>query len=270
MKIVAVGDNMLDYYKNLEKKYLGGNSINFIMNLKGYTDYQLSYVGPIANDKAGCRLLKLLKDNNIDTEYSIILEGETPLSTVELNNGDRSFLGLKPGVLEGFTVDKHQKDFIKRHNHIHSSILGGTINQLKELKGDGTISFDFSILRNKTIITAAKKHIDYGFFSGRSFGEEERLLMIETCKEGTKHCIFLQGEKGSIGYDGKDFYCQSAEKGKIVDTLGAGDSYIAGYMSEVLKGGTIKDAMATGTKWAINTCSHYGGFLYNQKPVELV
>ncbi|SCY64575.1 PfkB family carbohydrate kinase [Alkaliphilus peptidifermentans] len=269
MKVVAVGDNMLDFYSNLQKKYLGGNAINFIMNLQQDTAFHLSYVGPIASDKAGIKLMSTLKENSVDINYSNVIEGNTPLSTVEVKDGERAFNGLEMGVLEGFYIDNHQIEFIKGHSHIHTSIMGGIINQLKDIHGYSSISFDFSILRNKRIITEALKYIDYAFYSGTRFEKEEEDMLLEACSFGARHAVFLQGKVGSRVYDGNKLYFHSAEKGRVIDTLGAGDSFIAGYMSVILKGGSIKQAMEIGTQWAFKTCSHHGGFLINGAPVEV-
>ena len=47
--------------------------------------------------------------------------------------------------------------------------------------------------------------------------------------------ICTRADKGSVAYDGKNFYFYGIEKCVVVDTIGAGDSYIAGFIVDYLK-----------------------------------
>lgn len=259
MNITAVGDYMIDYYSNLNLKYLGGNSLNFIMRLQGIKGNILSFVGPVARDEGGIILLEALKAFDVSSQHISLLEGSSPLSIVEVVSGDRTFKGLEIGVLEDFILNKEQISFLRNQDHIHSSIMGGIIGQLGDIKGKGSISFDFSILRNRKIIMEAMKWVDYAFFSSKVFEATEENLMREAHLAGAKNVVFLLGHLGSIAFDGERIYKASGLPGDIVDTLGAGDSYIAGYMSQVWQGASIEEAMEIGSIWALETCGHYGG-----------
>ena len=45
-----------------------------------------------------------------------------------------------------------------------------------------------------------------------------------------------------------------------MDTLGAGDSFATAFLLELLKGGTIEDAMQAGSEFAAKTCMVHGAF----------
>ena len=47
----------------------------------------------------------------------------------------------------------------------------------------------------------------------------------------------MLGEHGSLAYDGDRFYEKEAEKVPVVNTVGAGDSYIAAFTYGVSLGG---------------------------------
>ena len=52
------------------------------------------------------------------------------------------------------------------------------------------------------------------------------------------------GEGGSLAFDGTEFYRQPCIPApKLVNTVGAGDSYGAGFMSGVLRGRSIPECM---------------------------
>jgi len=261
MNVIAVGENIIDYYCETNEVYIGGNCINFIMNLKKISNFKLSYVGPIANDKEGNEIQTLLHTQCIDIHKASYLEGETARSYIKIVNGERVFTNFRSGVLDGFILEEHQKAFIKEQDHIHSSIMGGTLPFLKELKGQGTLSFDFSKLNNINILKAAAPLVDYVFLSRDRLGDEEQNLMKELYLAGSKQVILLLGEKGSAVYDGYRFYekCSILQE-DIIDSLGAGDAYIAGYMERILNGYDVEVAMEQGNILAAELCTNRGGF----------
>ena len=63
-----------------------------------------------------------------------------------------------------------------------------------------------------------------------------------------------------MAYDGKEFVTSGIAGTKVVDTLGAGDSYIAGFLSKALKGESLKNCMEAGAKKAALTIGHFGAW----------
>lgn len=53
--------------------------------------------------------------------------------------------------------------------------------------------------------------------------------MRRTKANGAGCVIAMLGEHGSLAYDGQSFYHQAAENVPVVNTVGAGDSYIAAF-----------------------------------------
>ena len=58
------------------------------------------------------------------------------------------------------------------------------------------------------------------------------------------------GEKGSLAYDGNEFYKYGIVPCDVVDTMGAGDSYIAGFLYAVCQGKSIPKPWRTERKTA--------------------
>ena len=263
MKVIAVGENIIDDYYEINEEYIGGNCINFLINLKRNSSFDLSYIGPIANDKDGNEIKSLLQKECIDINNVSYLEGKTARSYIKIINGERYFTNFDPGVLAGFTLKEDQITIIKKQDHIHSSIMGGTLPFLNYLKGQGTLSFDFSKLNNINILKSAASIVDYIFLSRDNLGNEEYNLAKELYLAGSKQVIFLLGENGSAVYDGYKLYKEdSILREPIIDSLGAGDAYIAGYIEKILNGYSIEAAMKQGNLLAEKVCSYKGGFFY--------
>ncbi|WP_026476598.1 PfkB family carbohydrate kinase [Alkaliphilus transvaalensis] len=259
-KIVGVGENIMDYYLKQKKYHYGGTVINFLMNLSKNKNYSLSYVGPFATDERGNEFKDFIRSAGIDVSYADLIEGNTAISIIDSVKGERIFKEKKHGVYEEFELTEEQLAFIQQHDHIHASVMGRMIQHLGPSKGNATISYDFSILRGLTTINKCIDWVDYSFFSGEDLEHQRSEIINGVNLKAGQQIIFLMGSKGSCVYDGDKLYECPAKKIEVVDTLGAGDSYIAGYIARILEGGTPKEAMEMATEWASSACQKIGGF----------
>ena len=77
-------------------------------------------------------------------------------------------------------------------------------------------------------------------------------------EKGPKYVICMMGTAGSMCYDGKDFHrfgiipCE-----EVVDSMGAGDSYIAGFLKGMIEGKNIEEAMKLGATNATETLKYF-------------
>lgn len=70
--------------------------------------------------------------------------------------------------------------------------------------------------------------------------------MVNVREKGAGTVITMLGEHGSLAYDGNRFYEKEAEKVPVVNTVGAGDSYIAAFTYGVSLGESIPECMDRG------------------------
>ena len=80
-------------------------------------------------------------------------------------------------------------------------------------------------------------------------------------RRGAELAVVTLGPDGamSFGHGGLELQ-QRAKLVEPVDTTGAGDSFIAGFIAGYLRSLDLAAAMSTGAAWAARTCSHVGGF----------
>lgn len=76
--------------------------------------------------------------------------------------------------------------------------------------------------------------------------DPERSLKVLAGK-GVGVAIITQGSMGSLVYSGDTFYHVPIYPSKVVDTTGAGDCYLAGVASVLIKGGPVDWACAYGS-----------------------
>ena len=103
-------------------------------------------------------------------------------------------------------------------------------------------------------------YIDYVFFSCEKDDAFTRDLLKRVKEQGAGLVIATLGENGSVAYDGKEFVVSGIVEADVVDTLGAGDSYIAGFLNKALEGEPLKRCMEAGAEKAALTISHFGAW----------
>jgi fructoselysine 6-kinase len=90
--------------------------------------------------------------------------------------------------------------------------------------------------------------------------EREALDLGRQCLEGGPQAVVLTRGDGALGMDAQGTVIQPALPTVVVDTLGAGDGFISGFLTSMLAGGTLKDAMTRGAGFAAQVCGWQGGF----------
>ncbi len=262
MRIAAAGDNCIDYYEDRNRAYAGGNSVNVAVYLKRL-GISSSYIGAVGNDNYGKFLLNQLKAKSVDVSSLRIKDGKTALTKVTLIEGERVFGAYDEGVMSDFKLDKQQKDFICTHDLVVTGLWGHLYKDLQYFKEKGTgTAFDAATRPFHDNSLIAMKSCDYFFFSADAYSDNNLLKkdMEKIYRAGSKQVIATCGEKGSLAYDGKSFRDFGIIKCKVTDTMGAGDSYIAGYLKAALEGRDIRTCMEAGAKNAVITISYTGAW----------
>lgn len=258
-KVATVGDNCVDVYEDIGKVFPGGNPVNVAVYMKRL-GVVASYVGVVGNDRYGNIIKEGLKDKKVDISHLHSIEGDTALTKVKIINGDRVFGDYFEGVLANFKLSPREIDFLKSHDLVHSSLWGKVHKDLQKIKKETLVSFDFANKLNSSIVDETIHNVDYAFFSYTKDDEFIRNYMKFVKDKGPRFVITTLGENGSMVYDGVKFYKYGILEGKVVDTMGAGDSYIAGFLKGILEKRAIEESMYLGAKSASETIKYNGAW----------
>ncbi len=85
--------------------------------------------------------------------------------------------------------------------------------------------------------------------------------MRRYASKGPKLVIAMLGEEGSLCFDGTEYHrfgivpCE-----KLVDSMGAGDSYISGFLFALQEGKSIEECMKAGAVNATETLKYFGAW----------
>ena len=87
----------------------------------------------------------------------------------------------------------------------------------------------------------------------------------EQYDNGTKIIGITRGSKGSVFYDGTEFYTQGICKVDVVDAMGAGDAFIAAFLRHYADNKDMKEALSYAAERAAYACTYAGGFGHPHK-----
>lgn len=264
MKLAAVGSNCIDFYNNIEggKAYPGGGPVNmavYVCRLGG----ESAYIGPVGDDSYGKIMLDAVKAKGVDVSHMHVLPGKTAVSQVELVDGERVFGDYDEGVLEQYVLSEEDMDFAAQCDVVVCDLWGKVEGQFADLKTRGVkTAFDCATRPEDEASQVAMPNTDYLFFSSDDGDTPAlRAQMAGYAAKGPKLVVAMLGEQGSVCYDGRDYHkygivpCDS-----LVDSMGAGDSFIAGFLFGIVEGLSIEEAMHKGAANATETLKYFGGW----------
>lgn len=260
MRIVAINDNCVDVYTTFHRAFPGGGSVNFAVHA-ARLGANACYVGTFGDDAMGRLMQEALRNEGVDLSQLRIVTGPTAVAYVKVENGDRVFLGSDPGVRYQFTADQPFREYLRGADLVHVTLDSRMEAEIPRMKEAGLrVSFDYSHRATPEQV-ALLPHIDIAFFSGQKLTvEEAEQAALHYKAAGAGLVVVTLGERGAMVYDGTTLYRQYARPITPVDTLGAGDAYMAAFAVRYLLDGNIPQAMSAGTQNATQVCGHYGGW----------
>ena len=251
-RVVSFGEILWD--KLPSGKIPGGAPLNFAYRLNSFQN-SVSIISMVGDDALGKELIEFLKVSGLDTENiqisNIYKTGEVNISIDK--NGIADYDILKPVAWDNILLNSKNIALIKNSSiFVFGSLICRNItsrNTLKELLKIAPFKlFDINLRSpyyNMNLIEELMISSDFIKFNHEEIEEICALYikkkgtlenMIETISEKTKTkniCVTM-GEKGACYYTNNSFYYQDGFKISVLDTVGAGDSFIATLVEGIL------------------------------------
>jgi fructoselysine 6-kinase len=264
LRLLSIGDNCIDNYFELGRRFPGGNALNVAVYANRVLGVVSDYIGVMGTDEAGDFMIDQMRSESLSADGVIRLPGGSAVTTILIRNGDRVFANYDEGVQKDATFPVRLLPRVRSYNLVHYSVWGFGREHIPSIKRGGhpILSCDFSNqLEHKAL--EAMPWLDFSFFSGKELitkgiDPEEKLRELKMRTPGL--AIMTLGEHGSLVYDGEKMYKGNAKPVEVVDTLGAGDSYIAAFLTSALMGANITEAIEEGHRTAAETCKRLGGW----------
>ncbi|SDD05933.1 fructoselysine 6-kinase [Paenibacillus sp. UNCCL117] len=269
MKLIGIGDNVVDYYRDQGLMYPGGNALNVAVSAKRNGAEACAYLGIAGDDRAGDHILSCLRKEGIDASRVRRVYGPSGEAVVELNaDGDRIFVGTNRDVrvssLLALRLSVQDIAYIDGFDVVHTSVNSDLEHELPKLSHKA-VSFDFSTPKRWTpdYLRQVCPHLTYAFFSGSDLSPTEiRRLIEEVHMFGVKVVGVTRGPEPAIFSEYGELCKQTPLPADIVDTMGAGDSFIGGFLAAYHDRRDMASALEQAARSAAQTCGGYGAFGY--------
>ncbi len=281
MKVLGFGDCCVDYYIHKKTAYPGGNALNVAV-FAGENGAQAAFLGTVGTDAIGRHILTCAGQKGIDTSHCPIKNGNTGKAAVNIIDGNRVFDGNyfngEHGVGSSYPpmLSKSDLDYMKTFDLIHGSCYAHIEDQIPRLKDlDVLLSFDFSEeerYRSSDYLEMLCPYLDFALFSCEHMADDEiQDFASRVMAYGCKNLLTTMGGRGQrLFTNGGGVYEGTAKRITPVDTMGAGDSFCAAFLTDLLKLGWRKDtpitevmavrALAAAAAYSAGNCLVEGSF----------
>lgn len=286
----CIGRNNVDVYLKYDMVYPGGNCSNVAAHFAKF-GYGACLVTVVGDDVLGRLQLESLEKLGVDVSLSRIEKGQTAWCCILHEKENRLFVKSDLSIFHTYPLTIKDVAHIKEKNYdviytsvcIESAFGEGVFESLKEY--GLPICCDFADKWQREELYEACSFIQYPYLSCEKYSLEETMEVLKGCiKHGALLALGTRGMEGSVVYDGKNFYHQKAYHIPIIDTLGAGDSFLARFsmcyfeglkqlkMIEMTKaegfreiwndanGALIRYSLNMAALYATHVCGYYGGF----------
>ena len=255
----------------------GGSGSNVIVQL-ARLGAECGYIAALSKDRYGLDILNNLKAEGVDTSCMEVFDKGVTLHTdiVIDQNGDK-FIMLNMGdTFEKLEFDDMKKLYVEKAKVFYTDLCPGK-PAMKAI----------TAARNRGIETVFNMQVGLATMNGLGVSKEELLACIREvdvfapCRQGvfdltgTENLdvccgylrnytdavlLFTLGSGGSAAYDRDGTkYEVPCKKVNVIDTTGAGDSYMGGFIySYCIKGKDLLSSMRFATSCAAHTCSGLG------------
>ncbi|WP_052351751.1 PfkB family carbohydrate kinase [Deinococcus pimensis] len=260
-RLLGLGDNTADLYVTSGTMYPGGNAVN-VAALTARLGHEASYLGVLGTDAPGDLILGALRAEGVDVSRCRRVPGPTSWSRVVHHENDRTFDGSDAGVSRAWDLGPEDHAWIGAHELTHTSLYSGLGPHLSAVrKAAPLLTHDFSSEWTDEDLRATAPLLDVAFLSAADLDEDACVNLARSVAAlGTGVVIVTRGERGALALSDGRIHTQAAEPADVVDTLGAGDAFIAGFLGVWTPTRDVPSALSAGAHEAARNCAVRGAF----------
>ena len=266
MMIICAGESLIDMVSFVGEKgevqyspHVGGSILNSAIAL-GRLGVDAYYCGAVSNDTFGHLIEDCLRDSKVQENFIIKTNRPTTLAYADVTDGVAKYTFVDKYSAGRLIDEGSLKPFVSKINNAKALLVGGISLQaepcgsswqwlVEQVAGGCVIYFDANIrpdiikdkdkylerferlTRKVDIIKISEE--DYSYLYGEQDFEK---VSGEWLEKGIKLIVLTLGEKGAkVIFDGGREISVGIEPVKVVDTIGAGDSFNAGLLFDLDK-----------------------------------
>lgn len=281
--IVSVSEFKTGYVNRTDSEQIlaGGKGINvsIVLNNLGISNTALGFIGGFTGD----RISQLLEESGCSTEF---IKAERGMSRINIKiksdqeteiNGTGPYIG-KENIKELYKkLDKVMDgDYLVLAGSVPKSLNDNIYMDIMEyLKSkkiniivDATKELLINVLKYKPFLIKPNKQ-ELGEIFGVHIDTEEELLVhgLRLKQMGARNVLVsLAGEGALLITEDMEIYRGPSPKGKLVNSVGAGDSMVAGFIAGYIKNQKYEEAYKLGV--ASGSASAFSEYLGTKEQIQ--
>jgi sugar/nucleoside kinase (ribokinase family) len=252
---------------------LGSSSAIFAHNLS-CLGTKVGFVSKIGSDPLGRLALERLVDKGVEVHAVKVAIGRTTGLTVILPYPEHRFILTYPGTMFELSYPDIDLDYICSADHFHMSsfflhrgLRPHMLELFRSVKAAGlTTSLDTNDdpddKWDKDVLEVLK-YVDFFFPNER---EAKKLMRTDNLAQATnslaglaKVVVVKRGPEAAICQAGDKQWRLVPPAVQVVDPVGAGDSFSAGFIHQYLQGAGLEDCLAFANLAGAYSCTREGG-----------
>ncbi len=254
LNIVCFGEVLWDVFPT--RKKIGGAPLNVAIRLQSLGN-NVTMASSIGNDENGHNLLEYIKVHGINTDHiSINSQFKTGKVKVMLNSkGSASYDIRFPRAWDKISMTEPLRNAVKSADaFIYGSLVARdelSKTTLYELLDVSTYNiFDLNLRApyyTKNVLVKLMEMADFikfnddelyevSKFLDSKYNSLEQNIQFISERTNTKNICVTKGSHGAVLFYEGNYYYNSGYLIKVIDTVGAGDSFLASLISHLLNG----------------------------------
>ncbi len=260
-KVVCFGEVLFDVFPTHRK--IGGAPLNVALRMTSL-GIDAKIISRIGEDEIGKELLTFVKENNVSTDF---IQIDKSFSTGEVfvqldEKGSATYTINYPVAWDKIEVTPETESVIRNSDALIFGSLGcrdKTSHQslLTLLNSAKYKIFDVNLrapFYSKELLSELMDRADFikfndeelyeiSEFLGSPFQSLEQNIQFIAKKTNTQHICVTKGSHGAVLLYNNQLFYNSGYKITVADTVGAGDSFLAGLLTKLLIGDTPQNAI---------------------------
>lgn len=257
-------DNLKNGEVNRTKEeyvYPGGKGINVSLILKelGYKSRALGFVSGFT----GAYIKDTLKNKGLEEDFINLKDGFTRINVKVKSNEETEINGQGPNIDDESLNKLYEKlDSLKENDilvlagsipktldsSLYENIMKRLANKNVKIVVDATKDLLMNVLKHKPFLIKPNNHELEELFNVKLNGIDDIITYAKKLKEmGAKNVLVSMGKDGAllINEDEKVLISNVA-KGEVKNSVGAGDSMVAGFIAGYLNSNNYEEALNLG------------------------
>lgn len=264
-----------------EQIYAGGKGINVSIVLKnlGVENTALGYVAGFTGDE----ILRQIKEHGVDCDFVKLENGLSRINVKLKSDGETEINGSGPDITEEDLKSLYGKisklgkgDFLilsgsipkSIPDDIYENIMKTLLDSGVEFIVDATKDLLLNVLKYRPFLIKPNHHELAEMFNVELKGDEDIIKYAKKLQEmGAKNVLISMAGDGAILLpENGEAVKRDVPKGTLKNSVGAGDSMVAGFLAGYLKNHDIKEAFKMGV--ATGSASAFSEELATEKEVN--